>query len=246
MTDEEKWKAVGRNDASYDGRFVYAVGSTGIFGRPSCASKLPLSKHVRFFSSTAQVVKAGFRPCKRCRSDRPVYRPAAELAQSAKAVLAHSPMTHYAFYPFAFGLLKVGYTDQAIVCLDRIDQADAPNERSSLSEAAYQQIREYLDGRRQAFDLPCIAQGTQFQQSVWSALRRIPYGETRTYKQIAEAAGNPKACRAVGMANHRNPLIIVVPCHRVIGSSGSLVGYGGGLDMKRALLELEARHVWRC
>ncbi|MFT8872347.1 MAG: Ada metal-binding domain-containing protein [Sporolactobacillus sp.] len=90
MTDEEKWKAVGRNDASYDGRFVYAVSSTGIFCRPSCASKLPLREHVRFFSSTAQAVKAGFRPCKRCRSDLPVYRPAAELAQCAKAVLAHS------------------------------------------------------------------------------------------------------------------------------------------------------------
>ena len=84
-------------------------------------------------------------------------------------------------------------------------------------------------------------EGTPFQKKVWNALQNIPYGETRTYKQIAEEIGNPKACRAVGMANNKNPMIIVVPCHRVIGANGKLVGYGGGLEMKRALLDLESK-----
>ena len=108
-----------------------------------------------------------------------------------------------------------------------------------LIKDAFRQLSEYLIGERKEFDLPIRMRGTEFQKRVWRALLDIPYGETRSYKQIAEAIGNPKGVWAVGMANNRNQLLIVIPCHRVIGASGSLVGYGEGLEMKEFLLRLE-------
>lgn len=109
-----------------------------------------------------------------------------------------------------------------------------------LLRQAAAEIEEYLDGRRKEFQVPIHLAGTAFQKKVWEALRRIPYGETRSYQEIAESVGNPKACRAVGMANHKNPIMILVPCHRVIGKNGNLTGYAGGLEIKRFLLELES------
>ena len=98
---------------------------------------------------------------------------------------------------------------------------------------------EYLNGQRQEFDLPLAFVGTEFQKKVWKALRDIPYGRTECYGALAERIGCPGGARAVGTANHRNPLPILVPCHRVVGAKGQLAGYAGGLEMKRALLELE-------
>ena len=108
--------------------------------------------------------------------------------------------------------------------------------------AARQQLREYFEGERREFDLPLKLTGTEFQMSVLQALQHIPYGETTSYAEIAERIGRPKAVRAVGAANGRNPIPIIVPCHRVIGSHGELTGFGGGLDTKEALLRLEAEH----
>lgn len=104
---------------------------------------------------------------------------------------------------------------------------------------AVAQLSEYFIGRRKTFDLPIDPQGTAFQKRVWQELLRIPYGETASYGDIAERIGNPKACRAVGMANRRNPIPIIIPCHRVIGRDGSLTGFGGGLAVKERLLALE-------
>lgn len=101
------------------------------------------------------------------------------------------------------------------------------------------QLAEYFAGQRSEFELETAPHGTQFQRRVWHALTEIPYGQTRTYGQIAERIGNPKSSRAVGLANGRNPLSIIVPCHRVIGSTGNLTGYGGGIERKRFLLDLE-------
>lgn len=112
------------------------------------------------------------------------------------------------------------------------------NETTLIKEAA-KQLEEYLNGSRTTFDLPLNPQGTEFQRSVWKALCDIPFGETRSYKQVAIAVGNPKASRAIGMANNKNPIMIFVPCHRVIGSNGKLVGYAGGLDIKEKLLSIE-------
>lgn len=115
------------------------------------------------------------------------------------------------------------------------------DESHPLVRAALDQLTEYFAGARFQFDLPLAPQGTAFQKSVWQALVEIPYAETRSYADIARRIRRPKAVRAVGAANGRNPIAIIVPCHRVIGSNGTLVGYGGGLPMKQMLLELEAR-----
>jgi methylated-DNA-[protein]-cysteine S-methyltransferase len=112
-----------------------------------------------------------------------------------------------------------------------------------LLEKTAQQLAEYFAGERREFSLPLAPKGTDFQRRVWQALLTIPYGETRTYGELAALVGNPRACRAVGGANHRNPISILIPCHRVVGTKGALTGYAGGLAVKEFLLKLEAgRH----
>ncbi len=110
---------------------------------------------------------------------------------------------------------------------------------SALSQKAYNEIIEFFEGKRKVFDFPIEPSGTEFQKKVWNALKEIPYGETRTYKDIAIAIGKEKAVRAVGGANNKNPIHVVVPCHRVIGIKGDLVGYAAGIDIKKELLNLE-------
>lgn len=114
-------------------------------------------------------------------------------------------------------------------------------QETELIKEAAKQLRDYFAGERKEFDLPLNPKGTEFQRKVWEALRAIPYGEVRSYKQIAEAVGNGRASRAVGMANHNNPIMCIIPCHRVIGANGHLVGYAAGLDVKGKLLKLEQR-----
>jgi methylated-DNA-[protein]-cysteine S-methyltransferase len=114
--------------------------------------------------------------------------------------------------------------------------------RGPVAEAV-RQLREYFAGRRSEFDLPLTPRGTEFQKNVWNRLQEIPYGETISYGELAKRVGNPKASRAVGAANGSNPIPIVIPCHRVIGSNGKLTGFGGGLPTKEALLALEARQL---
>ena len=149
------------------------------------------------------------------------------------------------FYDFPIG--KVGIAEENGCITDLFfERTQAPEEwtreESGLIKRAAGQLREYFAGTRREFDLPLAPAGTGFQLRDWEALRGIPYGETCSYKEIAAAIGNPKACRAVGMANNRNPISIFIPCHRVVGADGKLVGYGGGLDAKRYLLELEQKY----
>jgi methylated-DNA-[protein]-cysteine S-methyltransferase len=119
------------------------------------------------------------------------------------------------------------------------------NDANRLLGETTRQLRAYFDGNLRDFDLPLDMQGTVFQKRVWDELQRIPYGETRSYMQVAVSVGSPQAVRAVGAANGANPVPIVVPCHRVIGSSGKLTGYGGGLPLKKRLLELEGTLAMR-
>lgn len=147
----------------------------------------------------------------------------------------------YAVYNYPCGNLKIGYADKAIKFVLFTDEK-VGGKPSALSGRADSQLREYFAGTRKTFELPLEAAGTEFQKKVWAALSEIPYGETRSYKDIAERIGSHKGFRAVGGANHRNPITIIIPCHRVIAADGGLGGYGGGLDTKNLLLELERKY----
>ncbi|SFR92097.1 methylated-DNA--[protein]-cysteine S-methyltransferase [Anaeromicropila populeti] len=149
--------------------------------------------------------------------------------------------THFAIYLSKLGKIKINYNETAVTAINLVTDAVEIKEanHSALSEQAFQQLSEYLEGKRKTFDFPYELNGTEFQKKVWKALLDIPYGETRSYQDIAAKIGNPKGARAVGGANNKNPLLIVVPCHRVIGSSGKLTGYVLGLDQKEYLINLE-------
>ncbi len=116
-------------------------------------------------------------------------------------------------------------------------------EINPVLEKAIKQLDEYFSGQRKVFELPLNPQGTEFQKKVWGNLLKIPYGQTVSYKRLAEMSGNSFASRAVGMANNKNPIAIIIPCHRVIGADGKLTGYAGGLDLKRELIELEKHNI---
>jgi methylated-DNA-[protein]-cysteine S-methyltransferase len=148
------------------------------------------------------------------------------------------------FYDSPVGKLIIGEENGAIT---RVTWTQLPKsylqEETELILECRNQLEEYFAGKRMTFDLPLAPKGTAFQQKVWSALQEIPYGEVCTYKDIAAAVGNPKGCQAVGGANGKNPIAIIIPCHRVIGKNGTLVGYAGGMENKKFLLELEKSHL---
>lgn len=153
-------------------------------------------------------------------------------------------MYYACYYDFPIGRLAVVENGASITHV--LFSHDTPPKGAVLGETeltkrAAAQLGEYLRGTRRVFDLPLHGEGTVFQRRVWDALLRIPYGKTCSYMHLAQAVGSPNGFRAVGAANGRNPIAIVIPCHRVIGSSGTLVGYGGGLELKKRLLELEAQ-----
>ena len=148
---------------------------------------------------------------------------------------------NYYQYQTVLGLLTICEENDAVIAINVGHYSENKGEKreSELIRRTYKQFVEYLDGKRKVFDLPLSLKGTDFQKQVWQALLAIPYGETRSYGQIAAMIGRPRAARAVGMGNHKNPISILIPCHRVIGADGSLTGYGGGLDIKESLLRLE-------
>jgi len=151
----------------------------------------------------------------------------------------------YVYY-YDYTILKIGIAeDDDAICRIFFESENEPEDykktETPLIKIAALRIGEYIKGKRKRFDLPVKMDGTEFQLTVWKALQEIPYGETRSYAQIAEMTGNPKSSRAVGMANNRNPIPIIIPCHRVIGSDGDLTGYAGGLEIKKKLLELEKK-----
>ena len=332
MNEQEKWNIVMKNDQDYDGKFYYGVKSTGIYCRPSCASKQPRRDNVIFFDCTTDAERSGFRPCKRCHPELLEYDPLSELALQAKemidqnyfertklqeglkqagvtrrhlteifekqfgtsieeymakvrlakakellnegkkitdvafAIGMNSSASFATFFkkltgmtpseytatrlmqnPFCYyksplGLIRIEEDSQGITSLKFADQVTddmkAVNCGTFLNDAKLQ-LQDYFSHKRLQFDLPLSIRGSDFQKQVWAVLRDIPYGETRNYKQIAKAIGNEKAARAVGMANNRNPILIIIPCHRVVGKDRTLVGYAGGIERKQRLLELE-------
>lgn len=144
-------------------------------------------------------------------------------------------------YNIKLGLLSIVEEDNKIVrvTLSEINDVTICNEETVLIRQTYSEIMEYLQGKRKTFDIPLQIYGTEFQLKVWKELKKIPYGETISYKELAKRVGSPKGFRAVGQANNKNPIPIIIPCHRVIGEKGKLVGYNGGIEIKQFLLELE-------
>jgi AraC family transcriptional regulator, regulatory protein of adaptative response / methylated-DNA-[protein]-cysteine methyltransferase len=343
--DDVRWTAVLARDPKVDGTFVYAVSSTGIYCRPSCASRRPRRDRVVFFDSTAAAVSAGYRACKRCRPDaadsvdpwiEKVRRACVYLAnvdghvslshlaarlggspyhlqrsfkrivgvtpreyadacrlrklkrglrsgasvtdamvaagyssssrfyERAASKLAMAPQTYrrgaagktitYAIEDSPLGRLLVAATPKG-VCAVFMGNADTALERALANEfpgatlvAGHTGLRKWmreivahLRGQRPRLELPLDIQATAFQWQVWNALSQIPYGETRTYKEVAASIGRPSAIRAVAHACASNPVSVVVPCHRVVRTSGELAGYRWGLDRKKALLAAEHR-----
>jgi len=344
-TDTERWTAVTEREADADGRFFYAVRTTGVFCRPSCASRPPRRENVEFFATADEARNAGYRDCKRCqpgglpRELEIVNRACAvldadpqqrlTLAQLSEAVyvspfhlqrlfkrvtgvspreyqaarrgaalrdalkrgagvtratvdagfgspsrmydhapaeLGMAPSTYrrkgaglavrYASAPTALGFVLVAATDKGIckiafgddvtVLVDELRgefaNAELIDDQTRLAPFI-RQIEAYLDGTRQHFDLPLDVSATAFKLRVWDALRRIPYGETRSYSDIAEAVGSPRAVRAVASACATNPVALAIPCHRVVQKGGALAGYRWGLPRKAALLDAEAHHA---
>jgi methylated-DNA-[protein]-cysteine S-methyltransferase len=193
------------------------------------------SKNKVYFTSRNEARVKGYRACKVCKPDD-IFK----ARETFFFTHYHSPLGKY----------LVAVSKNGIVCLKTEEQAPkflARWERKGIEFKDYDkknlrlfnQLDAYFAGKRRRFDIPLDLRGTPFQLHVWDFLLSIPWGESRTYGQIAEALGRPKAARAVGRAVGMNPVSIVVPCHRIVGSNGSLTGYGGGLDRKRALLELE-------
>ena len=238
MSTTEFERAFFASDPAYDVHFVAAVRTTDIFCRPSCRVRKPLPKNVTFLADAAAARAAGYRACLRCHPDDAVPVRTREI---------DTPI----------GPMTIGATDDAVVLCDFSRRPMMPAQLASvrrrfgptvdapspLLDAVEAQLGEFFAGERQDFDLPIDLPGSEFQERVWSELRRIPYGHTIAYRELAERVGAPQAPRAVGRANGSNRLAIIVPCHRVIASGGGLGGYGGGLDAKRWLLELESVSV---
>ena len=144
------------------------------------------------------------------------------------------------YYSSPVGILEIKSTESHITQLLFKESAKTSSENiPAVMKECIRQLDEYFSGNRKDFTLPLAPEGTTFQCSVWKALETIPYGQTISYKELAERVENPKACRAVGTANGRNPIVIIIPCHRVIAANGTLGGYAGGLDIKTILLKLE-------
>lgn len=237
MEEKEKIQAILNRDGRYDGVFWYGVKSTGIVCKPSCSAKIPLLKNIELFDNVDDALRKGYRPCKIC----------------MKAIKEKN-IIKIKRYKSPCGILMLGsFGDKLCLCdwqvekhrdhvdrrLKRILNAEFEEETSEVIEKAVEQLDEFFAGKRREFDVPLLFVGTDFQKTVWNELLKIPFGKTISYGEMARRIGMPKAVRAVANANGANSMSIFAPCHRVIGSDHSLTGYGGGLDAKRTLLELE-------
>ncbi len=146
------------------------------------------------------------------------------------------------YYQTKIGRIKIAQEGDAIVEINVTESEKESEKETPLIKKTIKELEEYFEGKRKFFDIPISIKGTEFQEKVWEALLRIPYGETKSYEDIAKMIGCPKGARAVGMANHNNKIIIIIPCHRVIGKDGKLIGYAGGLPVKEKLLQIESNY----
>ena len=219
LKSQEMINAIYDNDKNYDGIFYYGISTSKIYCNPSCDAKIPRQKNIVLFHSKTEAEEKGFTACPKC-------RPNIEWSQG--------------IYETPLGTIKISEKDNFITGISfcQIKNIEYVNPNKLTDEAAAQFI-EYVKGQRKNFDLPIKLEGTDFQKHVWEALRKIPYGEVSTYVDIASTVGSPRASRAIGKANNKNPILVVVPCHRVVGANSSLTGYAAGIEIKQKLLEIE-------
>lgn len=242
----EMHAALAARDKSYEGVFFAAIRTTGIFCRPGCPARTPNPENVLFVHSTQEALAAGYRPCKRCCPMQPAGEAPTKLTDKRQVLVTRitSPLGPLLAAADDRGLSLLEFTDRRalatqIKALQKSTGAIfAPGEHPHFNELRIQ-LDEYFAGQRRNFDIPLDLPGSPFQKACWQALQQIPYGQTRSYGEIAEQLGRPGASRAVGTANGQNRIAILVPCHRVIKADGTLSGYGGGLWRKHHLLELE-------
>jgi len=226
---------------------VIAVRTTRTFCREDCPAK-PRPENRIVMASGAEALLKGYRPCKRC---HPLHEP-------GKGPVAGAPLVTLARIETPLGPMIAAVCAEELVLLEFGDRRMVPTQfkrlatllrchfevgETPLHAELRRQLEEYFAGSRIDFDVPMATPGTAFQRAAWDALRRIPTGETRSYAEQAVAIGRPQAVRAVAKANGDNRIAILIPCHRVIGSDGSLTGYGGGIWRKKALLERESAHA---
>ena len=246
------------SDPAANGRFIVGVKTTGIYCLPAChPPRKPKPENCVFFGSPDEARAAGFRACKLCKPDS-FYRAPDADAGGFEGAMRGAEMTAYvdaienAPGPLTFAVDDAG----ALLWLKFLDGRYARAIEQELGREGFHiardhertarartELLEYCVGARRTFDVPLVFGGSAWQNTVWRALTRIPYGETRTYGEVAAMIGRPEAARAVGRANATNRLPLVVPCHRVLGAGGSLTGFGGGLHLKVRLLAHEGVRV---
>jgi AraC family transcriptional regulator of adaptative response/methylated-DNA-[protein]-cysteine methyltransferase len=239
LDDEQAWQALIHRDESFAPGFVTAVRTTGIYCRVTCPARRPRRENVRFYRTPGEAARAGFRACKRCRPDE-----------------ADPSTISFAVVDCVLGKLLVARTERGI-CAIKLGDSESALEESlrrdfplAKIEAAPAQlagvnrrVAAVAAGADSGTDLPLDVRATDFQWRVWRALRQIPIGQTRTYGEIAEAIGKPRAVRAVGRACASNPVALLIPCHRVVRAGGSQGCYRWGASRKGALLAREAESV---
>jgi methylated-DNA-[protein]-cysteine S-methyltransferase len=213
-----------------------------IYCRVGCPAGKRMNPENRVeFSSREEAMTKGYRACKLCKPDDPDIGPEVFFLDSYE-----SPLGRYVLVSSHRGLVCLKPEEQAASRLEHYQKIGIKiEEGNGFHSSILEQLGEYFAGNLRQFDVVLDVRGTAFQRRVWELLRTIPYGETCSYGQLARRLQRPTASRAIGRANGTNPVSIIIPCHRVIGSDGTLVGYGGGLDRKQALLDLEALIVGR-
>ena len=243
ILNDPRWKQMRERDIKADGTFFYSVNTSGVYCLPSCKARPAKSENVAFYHSGEEARKAGFRPCKRCKPDQ---------FEQQTGKYAMKEVIQYTTRKSSLGLTLVAVSDKGIcaVLIDdspdalaadlktRFPQSVIEKNNVSIKEMA-EEVIAYIDQPKGRFDGPLDMRGTEFQRKVWNQLRRIPVGKTASYSEVATRLNTPNAVRAVATACAANALAVVIPCHRVVRSDGTLSGYRWGAERKKKLLETE-------
>lgn len=253
--NKQRWLAVLARNHDADGTFVYAVLSTRVYCRPSCRARRPKRENVAFFDSPLAARKAGFRSCLLCHPDSTTVQDGKPITFEFVRDRQHLKV-HYQLTPSSLGYLLVAGTDKGVCTVSLGDNKEIlvaeliqayPNAKIASDEEDLVQwvtaILEYLKGQISPIKVTVDINATAFQSLVWNALCDIPYACTRSYREIADLIGKPKAVRAVANACASNPVALVIPCHRVIRNDGGLGGYRWGLERKQTLLQRESENL---